>query len=879
MADINVTEEIIDINVTEEVITIEAPTGAYPFPNAVYSVFGRVGAIVSAEGDYNLTQLGDVTLTSPANGQVLKYNGTQWVNSTDADTGITTLNTLTALSQTFATGTSGTDFNIISASSTHTFNFPNASATNRGLLSSADWSTFNNKQNAITLTTTGTSGAATFVSGTLNIPQYQGVLTNPVTGTGTTNTLPKFTGASTIGNSNITDTGSLITLGSNSFVNGSLSIGNNNPNGWIAGLVTSNSFTGGTSVYGNIADGTIQSAVTNTAGYFRSQSATAAASFTLVNLNHFDARQATFGAGSVVTTQRGFWAGASLVGATNNYGFQGSIPAQANAWNLYMDGTASNYMLGNTGIGILPSYKLDVQDANVAGIANVSSFSVIGNGGAGRGVGILIGAGGSSSSVQVARLVGYQETASATANNASFAIQVANSSGTLTEYLRINNAGSVLIGATNTGSSNLRISKTITGGTTWYGTRADGQVQSDVTAVANNFASFLNTAATSFTLAEYAHYSAQQGTIGAGSIINNQYGFLVTSSLTGASNNYGFVGGLSASGTSRWNLYMNGTAPNYLAGSLGIGTTSLTQANLLINKNLTGSTTMYGMLNIGQVQSDVTTNVNYYATFSTAQNTAFTLGELVHYRADSAGGFGSATVTNQYGFFVQNSLTGATNDFGFYGNLAAATNVWNLFMNGTANNYMAGRLGIGTTNLTTVNLRNDLNITGGTSGFGTFVGGFVQSDVTSLAVYYRTNAQTATATFTLNDLIHFSANQASFGAGSTVTSQYGFRVESNMIGATNDYGFFGNLASGTNIWNLYMAGTASNYLAGKLLIGSTTDIPSASVAITSTTQGFLPPRMTTTQKLAIGTPAAGLMVYDTTLNQMSYYNGTLWINF
>jgi hypothetical protein len=56
------------------------------------------------------------------------------------------------------------------------------------------------KQNILTLTTTGTSGAATLVGSTLNIPQYQSVLTNPVTGTGTTNYLPKFTG-STIGNS------------------------------------------------------------------------------------------------------------------------------------------------------------------------------------------------------------------------------------------------------------------------------------------------------------------------------------------------------------------------------------------------------------------------------------------------------------------------------------------------------------------------------------------------------------------------------------------------------------------------------------------------------------------------------------------------------
>jgi hypothetical protein len=48
--------------------------------------------------------------------------------------------------------------------------------------------------------------------------------------------------------------------------------------------------------------------------------------------------------------------------------------------------------------------------------------------------------------------------------------------------------------------------------------------------------------------------------------------------------------------------------------------------------------------------------------------------------------------------------------------------------------------------------------------------------------------------------------------------------------------------------------------------------------VASTTKGFLPPRMTTTQKNAISTPASGLMVYDTDLNQMSYYNGTSWVN-
>jgi hypothetical protein len=59
--------------------------------------------------------------------------------------GLSSLNGLTDNTQTFATGTAGTDFAISSAGSTHTFNLPTANATNRGALSSADWSTFNGK--------------------------------------------------------------------------------------------------------------------------------------------------------------------------------------------------------------------------------------------------------------------------------------------------------------------------------------------------------------------------------------------------------------------------------------------------------------------------------------------------------------------------------------------------------------------------------------------------------------------------------------------------------------------------------------------------------------------------------------------------------------
>jgi hypothetical protein len=57
-------------------------------------------------------------------------------------------------------------------SNTGVFSIPAATGSQNGYLTSANWTTFNNKQNALTLTVTGSSGAASLTGATLNIPTY-----------------------------------------------------------------------------------------------------------------------------------------------------------------------------------------------------------------------------------------------------------------------------------------------------------------------------------------------------------------------------------------------------------------------------------------------------------------------------------------------------------------------------------------------------------------------------------------------------------------------------------------------------------------------------------------------------------------------------------
>jgi hypothetical protein len=135
---------------------------------------------------------------------------------------------------------------------------------------------------------------------------------------------------------------------------------------------------------------------------------------------------------------------------------------------------------------------------------------------------------------------------------------------------------------------------------------------------------------------------------------------------------------------------------------------------------------------------------------------------------------------------------------------------------------------------------NDINfymrkgLSGSVYPAGIYMGSVISSTSTSGATMFISDASTQAASFTLPRLEHFKARQGAIGASSSISNQYGFFVESTLNGATNNYGFFGDIASGTGRWNLYMNGTANNYMAGNLLIGTTSNSDGYKINATGT---------------------------------------------
>ena len=172
------------------------------------------------------------------------------------------------------------------------------------------------------------------------------------------------------------------------------------------------------------------------------------------------------------------------------------------------------------------------------------------------------------------------------------------------------------------------------------------------------------------------------------------------------------VGGIGTSGTSMTFLTNAVTRVTIgETGNIGIGTAGTEPFTIRNLRNVSGATTAYGISQGGQIQSDVTNAVYMNHTAPTTQATAFTLGSVYHYSANSLTIGAGSTVNNQYGFYASSSLTTAlTNNYGFYSDIDSGANRWNFYAAGTAANYFAGDMQLdktvtasGTTGAQTIN--------------------------------------------------------------------------------------------------------------------------------------------------------------------------------
>jgi hypothetical protein len=480
-------------------------------------------------------------------------------------------------------------------------------------------------------------------------------------------------------------------------------------------------------------------------------------------------------------------------------------------------------------------------------------------------------------------------------------------------------------GAAPSSDRALNVAPTALTGTSQYGASFQPTGTSSATSDIIGVIARGSTAASAFTATNSVGLYALNAVKGAGSTITNQHGVYIADQTQGT-NNYGITSAVS-SGSNKWNFYASGTAANYFAGNVLVGTTNAGVGGLGVvgNENINfpeSSTTAYATMFRQANTAALTLNFGYAWT-STAGGWASSIGtstgrSSIRVRSSEIGFYTDAASTVAVGTDITptqrmsidslgNLLVGTTSSNAAFGGklqvegttdafsslvryssnasgapvaylarsksatlgtntiVASADTLGSIafsgangtgysdaayiqaFVDGTpgASADMPGRLvfstsaegsatptermridsagnvGIGATASAGRTLFVGKALTGATTAFQIAASSTVQSDVTTDARFFATNALTQATSFTLGALNHYIAVQSTIGAGSTVTNQYGFHANSTLTGATNNYGFYGNIASGTGRYNAYMAGTAVNYFAGNVGIGAT----------------------------------------------------------
>jgi len=219
---------------------------------------------------------------------------------------------------------------------------------------------------------------------------------------------------------------------------------------------------------------------------------------------------------------------------------------------------------------------------------------------------------------------------------------------------------------------------------------ANPQSLLDVYVASGAVQSYVRTAGT--TINDTSNVIAQAGTY---SVQNVAYGSGQTYTVSNPID-YFRIGTSTNTGIS---FFTNNTEKLYLSasGTLNLGGSSNPAVSFYNQKTLSGSE-VYANYTLANLSSNVTSAFSYRSSLSPAANaTPYTVSGIYHYSAFGGTNGSNSSVVSQYGFLAGFNLTNSTNSFGFFGDIPAGDTRWNIYMNGSAKNYFAGNVGIGTT--------------------------------------------------------------------------------------------------------------------------------------------------------------------------------------
>jgi hypothetical protein len=278
------------------------------------------------------------------------------------------------------------------------------------------------------------------------------------------------------------------------------------------------------------------------------------------------------------------------------------------------------------------------------------------------------------------------------------------------------------------------------------------------------------------------------------------------------------------------------------------------------SRNTTGINNTF----IGSSTGSNNTSGNSNSFFGISAGRDNTFGSSNSFFGSSSGLLNTTGIFNS--FFGQGSGQSNTtgNDNSFFGRASGITNT-----TGNSNSFFGASSG----NSNTSGTAN--SFFGQASGFSNTTGGSNS--------FFGQNAGFNISSGSQNTLIGLNAGRFT-GTGTTAMTSIdnsiylGYQTRGlNATGSTNEIVIGINVVGlGSNTIVLGNTSTTHGRWYGSLLLGTTTNAASSILTMESTTQGFLPPRMTTTQKNAIASPATGLVVYDTTLNKLCVRGALTW---